>query len=55
MGKLWCLTIKHDMTIDGNPFQVEYDNNDNVTTLKEKVKEKKPNDCKNVDADHLTV
>ena len=55
MGKLWCLAIKHDMTIDGNPFQVEYDDNDNVAALKEKVKGKKPNDCKNVDADHLTV
>jgi len=55
MGKLWCLAIKHDMTLDKDPFKVDYDDNDNVTALKEKVKEEKPNDYKNVDADRLTV
>ena len=55
MGKLWCLTIKHDMTIDGNLLKVDYDDNDNVAGLKEKIKMKKSNDCKNVNIDHLTV
>ena len=55
MGKLWCLAIKHDMTALGGLFEVEYDDNDSVATLKEKIKAKKSNDCKNVDADHLTV
>ena len=55
MGKLWYLTIKYDMTLDGDPLKVDYDDNDDVTALKDKVKGKKPNDCKNVDADHLTV
>ena len=55
MGKLWCLTIKHDMTALGGLFEVEYDDNDSVATLKKKVKEEKPNACKNVDTDCLTV
>ena len=55
MGKLWCLAIKHDMTIDRDPFKVEYDDNDDVAALKKKIKEEKPNDYKNVDADRLTV
>ena len=55
MGKLWCLAIKHDMTLDGEPFLVDYDDNDSVATLKKKIKEEKPNDYKNVDADRLTV
>jgi len=55
MGKLWCLTIKHNMTPLGGLFEVEYDDNDNIAMLKKKVKEEKPNDCKNVDVDHLTV
>jgi len=45
MGKLWCLAIKHDMTPEEDPFKVEYDDNDDVAALKEKVKEEmKPND-----------
>ena len=55
MGKLWCLTIKHDMTINGNPLKVDYDDNDDVAALKEKIKIKKSNNCKNVDVDHLTI
>ena len=44
MGKLWCLAIKHDMTIDEDPFKVDYDDNDDVASLKEKIKEEmKPN------------
>ena len=34
---------------------MEYNDNDNVATLKEKIKAKKSNDYKNVDADCLTV
>ena len=41
MGKLWCLAIKHDMTIDRDPLKVDYDDNDDVAALKEKVKGKK--------------
>ena len=41
MGKLWCLAIKHDMTPEEDPFKVEYDDNDDVAALKEKVKGKK--------------
>ena len=56
MHKLWCLVVEHDMTPLGNLFEVEYDDNDSVATLKKKVKEEeKPNDCKNVDADCLIV
>jgi len=55
MGKLWCLAIKHDITTDGNLLKVDYDDNDDVTALKEKIKAKKSNDCKNVDVDRLTV
>jgi len=44
MGKLWCLTIKYDMTIDKNLFKIDYDVNVNVTALKKKIKEEmKPN------------
>ena len=43
------------MTIDGNLLKVDYDDNDNVAGLKEKIKMKKSNDCKNVNIDHLTV
>jgi len=53
--QVWCLAIKDDMTPEGRPFQVEYDDNDSVVTLKEKIKAKKSNDYKNVDADRLTV
>jgi len=55
MGNLWCLAIEHDMTPLGSLFEVEYDDNDSVATLRKKVKEEKPNACKNVDADCLTV
>ena len=41
MGKLWCLAIKHDMTLDGDPLKVDYDDNDDVAALKEEVKGKK--------------
>ena len=53
--QVWCLTIKDDMTPEERLFQVEYNDNDNVTTLKEKIKAKKSNDYKNVDTDCLTV
>jgi len=53
--QVWCLAIKHDMTPLGGLFEVEYDDNDSVAMLKEKIKTKKSNDCKNVDTDHLTV
>jgi len=43
------------MTLNGNLLKVEYDDNDNITALKKKIKEEKPNDYKNVDTDHLTV
>jgi len=55
MGKLWCLAIEHDMTPLGRLFDVDYDDNDSISMLKEKVKAKKSNACKNVDADCLTV
>jgi len=41
MSKLWCFAIKHNMTLDGDPLKVDYDNNDDVTALKEEVKGKK--------------
>ena len=41
MGKLWCLTIKHDMTLNGDPLKVDYNDNNDVAALKEKVKGKK--------------
>ena len=53
--QVWCLAIKHDMTPLGGLFEMEYDDNNSVTTLKEKIKVKKSNNCKNVDTDHLTV
>ena len=53
--QVWCLTIKHNMTLNGELFLVDYDDNDSVATLKEKIKAKKSNDYKNVDADRLTV
>jgi len=43
------------MTINGNPLKVDYDDNNNVTALKEKIKIKKSNNCKNVDVDRLSV
>ena len=43
------------MTTNGNLLKVDYDNNDDVTALKEKIKAKKSNNCKNVDVDCLTV
>jgi len=53
--QVWCLAIKHDMTLDGEPFLVDYDDNNSVAMLKKKIKEEKLNDYKNVDADCLTV
>ena len=53
--QVWYLTIKHNMTLNGELFLVDYDDNDSVATLKEKIKAKKSNDYKNVDADRLTV
>jgi len=41
MGKLWYLVIKHDMTLDGDLLKIDYDDNNDITALKEKVKEKK--------------
>jgi len=43
------------MTTNGNLLKVDYDDNDDVTALKEKIKAKKSNDYKNVDVDCLTV
>ena len=43
------------MTINGNSLKVDYDDNDDVAALKEKIKIKKSNNCKNVDVDRLTV
>ena len=43
------------MTLNGDLLKVEYDDNDDITVLKKKIKEEKPNDYKNVDADHLIV
>jgi len=53
--QVWCLTIKHDMTLDGELFLVDYDDNDSIAMLKKKIKEEKPNDYKNVNTDRLTV
>ena len=39
--QVWCLAIKHDMTIDRDPLKVDYDDIDDVAALKEKVKGKK--------------
>jgi len=55
MGNLWYLAIEHDMIPLGSLFEVEYDDNDSVTTLGKKIKEEKPNAYKNFDADYLTV
>ena len=41
MGKLWYLTIKYDMTLNGDLLKVDYNDNDNVAALKEKVKGEK--------------
>jgi len=41
MGKLWYLTIKYDMNLNGDLLKVDYNNNDNVAALKEKVKGEK--------------
>ena len=41
MGKLWYLAIKHDMTLNGNPLKIYYNDNDDVAVLKKKVKVKK--------------
>jgi len=39
MGNLWCLAIEHDMTPLGGLFEVEYDDNDSIATLRKNVKE----------------
>ena len=41
------------MTLDGEPFLVDYDDNNSVTMLRKKIKKEKPNDYKNVNTDHL--
>ena len=55
MGNLWFLAIEHDMTSLESLFEVEYDNNNSVTILRKKIKEEKPNTCKNVNTDCLRV
>ena len=41
MRKLWCLAIKHDMTLNRDLLKMDYNDNDNIAALKEKVKGKK--------------
>jgi len=53
--QVWCLAIKHDMTPSQRLFHVYYDDNDNVATLKEKVKAKKSNACEDVNTNCLTI
>ena len=43
------------MTLNGEPFLVNHDNNNSIVMLKKKIKEEKPNDYKNVDTNHLIV
>ena len=52
---IWCLAVKHDMTPEGKPFQVDYDDNDSVATLKEKVKKEMEPKLNDFDANSFTV
>lgn len=52
---VYCLLIEHDNTVRGPIFPITCVCRESLGRLKDKIKDSKPNDLRNVDARYLTI
>ena len=52
---IYCLLVNKAGEVRGAPFKVKIAKDDDVSDLKDKIKKKKSNDLRNIDANKLTL